>query len=409
MNRDHFEVRKGLGSLNKQKARGATKKENSRGKSTAPSDEARGGGQPPNHVSSFPGIPVVRQTVIAVVICCIVFLAAGFALFSATQKEINDLKNDLKAYTADGVVSASYVNDSLNLSIEAVGARVDLMEDVMANASDGTMSNSDFQWFGSELTAVKAESETLGTILDEVDVDSNVEASYNDEIQEPLTALQTAYDELEISDDDVASTNLGDSGAATDTGSFKLQTGIKGAVKWIVILAIIIVLAVLIFLFRKKIGSFFGGLFGKKDTNHAKKAKKEKKGKRSRNHNPVGNSEADASGAEAMTDTATEVPAEEKGEVKKRSFAFEEPVQEVEKTVTTQENQGDPLDLLAPSFRKMAEMEKAKAASLREEDAPPKAPPVVAEEDLMDFDPTVDHQSEIDDAEDPLFTKGEED
>lgn len=408
MNRDHFENKKGLGSLHKREARGA-KKGNSREKAAAPSDEARLGGQPPRRVSPFPGIPVVRQTVIAVVICCIVFLAAGFALFSATQKEINGLKSDLKAYTADGVVSAGYAGDSLNLCIEAIGARVTFMEDMMAKASDGTMSNSDFQWFGSELTAVKKESETLGKILDEIDADSDVEASYNDEIQEPLTALQTAYDGLEISDDDVASTDLGNSGAATDTGSFKLQTGIKGAVKWIVILAIVIVLAVLIFLFRKKIGSFIDGLFGKKDTNPAKKAKKEKKGKQSGNRNPAVNSEADHSGAEVVMDTVTEVPAAETEEVKKRSFAFEEPAEEAEKTVTAQEKQGDPLDLLAPSFRKMAEMEKAKAAALKEEDEAPKAPPVVAEEDLMDFDPTIDNQSEIDDAEDPLFTKGEED
>lgn len=401
MNKDHNDVKKEQGSLKKQKVQGATRREDRRDQSTAYAGEAREGGQPSHRVSPFLGVPVVRQTVIAVFICCIVFLAVGFALFSAAQKEINDLKNDLKAYTADGVVAVGAVDESINLCIEAIGARVDLLENLVANSSDGTMSNSDYQWFGNELAAVKTESTTLGEILDEVEVNGDVNDLYNSEIQEPLAALQTAYDELEISDDDMVSTNLGDNGAATDTGSFKLQTGITGALKWVVILAIFVVFVLLIFLFRKKIGNLFGRLFGKKS------GKNEKRNSRSRNRNSAVNSELETSGAQAATATVAEASAGKAGDIKKRNFAFDEPQREVRKTTLAQEKEADPLDLLAPSFRKMAEMEKSKAAALKEEPGT-KNPPIVSEEDLMDFDPKIDNQSEIDDAEDPLFTKGEE-
>lgn len=398
MNKDHFDVRKGLGSLTKKKTHGEGKSGDRRGNPADSQREVKGG-QPPRRVSPFPGIPVMRQTVIAVFVCCIVFLAVGFALFSSTQKEISNLKNDLKAYTVDGVVSAGSVDDTVSLCIEAIGARVDMMESVMENASDGTMNNSDFQWFGSELAAVKAEAETLGDILDQVDAGDDAEKAFNDEIQEPLATMQTAYAELEVSDDDMASTNLGDDGAATDTGSFKLQTGVKGVLKWIVIVVILIVLALLIFLFRKKIGIIFGRLFGEKGI------KKDKRGKRKRDRHPVEGTPVDSRN-KAVAEGEETAPQATDEKTQRRTFAFEEQPREAADTAPAGEKEVDPLDLLAPSFRKMAELEKAKAA---QEEETPVAKRIVAEEDLMAFDPDVDRQSDIDDAEDPLFSKGEED
>lgn len=399
MNKDDFKVRKSISSLAKRKTQNKAQGKDHRGNPADYRREAESG-QPPRRVSPFPGIPVIRQTVIAVVICCALFLAAGFALFSATQKEINDLKNDLKAYTADGVVSAGFVDETVNLSLEAVGARVDLMETMMDKAGDGTMSNSDFQWFGSELTAVKAEAATLVKILDEVDAGESAEKTFNDEIQKPLSALETAYAELEVSDADMANTNLGDDGAATDTGSFKLQTGVKGALKWIVGLILLIALALLGFLFRKKIGGLFHRLFGKKGV------KKEKQGKRRGNRNSAeyitvnpGNKE----GAEIAESQPLEA---QDGKPQQRSFAFEEEPQEPAAKPPAEEAKGDPLDRLAPSFRTMAALEKAKAEAVA--DTPPPPVRMVPEEDLMTFDPEVEGQGEIDDTEDPLFSKGEE-
>ncbi|HMM06568.1 MAG TPA: hypothetical protein PKD52_07880 [Clostridiales bacterium] len=400
MNKDDFNVRKSISSLTKKKTQSKGQGKDRRKK---PADGPRevGNSQGPRRVSPFPGIPVIRQTVIAVVVCCALFLAVGFALFSATQREINDLKNDLKAYTTDGVVSAGFVDETVGLCLEAVGARVDFMQTVMDKASDGTMSNSDFQWFGSELTAVKAEATTLVQILDEVDAGEAAEKTFNDEIQKPLSALETAYNELEVSDDDVASTNLGDDGAATDTGSFKLQTGVKGALKWIVILILLIVLALLSFLFRKKIGGLGHRLFGKKGV------KKEKQGKRSKSRNPEEYIAVDHDAKDAAEVAASEIPqAHQEGKTQKPSFAFEEQPQEMAAKPSAEEVEGDPLDRLAPSFRVMASLEKAKAAPAA--DTPPPPSRSVPEEDLMDFDPGVEGQAEIDDDEDPLFSKGEE-
>ncbi len=400
MNRDDFDVRKSISSLAKKKTQKGSQGKDRREK---PEDSRRevGSGQPPRRVPQFPGIPVIRQTVIAVVICCIVFLAAGFALFSATQKEISDLKNDLKAYTADGVVPAGFVDETVNLCLEAVGARVDLMETVMDNASDGTMSNSDFQWFGSELTAVKAEAAPLVQILDEVDAGDTAEKTFNDEIQKPLSTMETAYAELEVSDDDMASTNLGADGAATDTGSFKLQTGVKGALKWIVVLILLLVAALLIFLFRKKLGGLFRPLFGKKGV------KKETRGKRNRNRNSAEYIVVDPAKEAAAETVERETSQVKDGKAQQRSFNFEEPPQEAAGATPAGEAKGDPIDRLAPSFRNLAALEKAKAEASA--DTPPAPERIVSEEDLMAFDPAVEGQGEIDDTEDPLFSKGEED
>ncbi len=398
MNKDDFDVRKSIGSLAKKKTQSKGQGKNHREK---PADRRRedGSGQGAHRVSPFSGIPVIRQTVIAVAVCCVVFLAAGFALFSVTQKEISDLKNDLKAYTADGIVSAGFVDETVNLCLEAVGARVDLMETVMDKAGDGKMSNSDFQWFGSELTAVKAEAATLIKILDEVDAGEAAEKTFNDEIQKPLSAMEAAYAELEVSDEDMASTNLGDDGAATDTGAFKLQTGVKGALKWIVVLILLIVLALLSFLFRKKIGGLFHRFFGKKGV------KKGKQGKRSRNRNSKEYVTVDSGNKDAAEIAAGETLEAQDGKTQQRSFAFEEEPREAAVVPPVGEAEGDPLDRLAPSFRTMAAAEKAKAEAA----TPPPPARMVSEEDLMAFDPAVEGQGEIDDTKDPLFSKGEED
>lgn len=407
--RERFDENRGLGFLKKKSHQNMTKKRDGRGRPTSSSRKNDDNG-PSRRGSSFAGIPVMRQTVIAVIICCLVLVGAGLALFTVEQKEISALKSDLKAYTADGVVSASVANDAINLSVEAVSARVATLTTALNNATDGTMSNSDLQWFGSELTAVKKEAETLGTTLDAAQVDSDVEDTYTNDIKEPLVSIESAYAELGVSDDDVASTDLGDDGAATDTGSFKSATGITGILKWVVIiLAVIIVAAALIIIFRKKFGNFFRRLFAKLGIKKEPGVKKPKKGSLwSRGKAAIRS--VDAEEVEARTPETTAEPLNEGDpqEKQKRSFAFEEPLKETPPNAGPAAKVVDPLDKLAPSFRKMAELEKAiAAAETQTPTVSPKSTSAVAEEDLMAFDETIAHQSEIDENEDDLFTKGE--
>ena len=62
-------------------------------------------------------VPVGIQTVIAVLVCCGVLFAAGFAVFTVEQMEIVSLKKDLKAYADDGVVPAGSMDSSVALNI----------------------------------------------------------------------------------------------------------------------------------------------------------------------------------------------------------------------------------------------------------------------------------------------------
>lgn len=400
MNRQRFDVRAGIDSLKNKVSRPAAPQ-------GARKPKPKGSPGQKSAARQGYSIPILRQTVIAVVICCLILVGTGIGLLTVAQSEIFALKSDLKAYTADGVVSASAADSAISLSIEAVGARIATMEAALTAATDSTMSSSELQWFASELTAVKQEAETLTSVLDEADVSSDVKNEYAEKIHDPLVTVEAGYAEVSVSEDDVASTDVGNDGAATDTGAFTSATGVGGILKWIgIVLGILVILAALAFFFRRRLGAAFRGLLAKIGVKPKRKGKQEQ---RTVSHLQEKPGRRTGAGVEPAPASAPG-PSEPTGEVQsKPGFAFEElpPAAPEQVSVKTSDSE-DPLDKLAPSFRKLAELEKAVA----EAETPPTAAPkklttAVSEEDLMSFDENVTQQGEIDESEDDLFSKGD--
>lgn len=199
-------------------------------------------------------VPIGLQTVLAVVVCCSVFLVAGVIFYGAQQMEIQDLKKELKAYVADGLVPAGSMDSSVTLNVEAISSRVENLETRMNLAKDGSLSNDELLWIGTELNAVQAESQILNDILNDIDADKNVRKSYSDTIQGPIVVLQETYATLSASgssDSSIAGDN-DSTGAIGDTGAFQTGSKIEQSVRWIIIVLVIAGLALVVFLSRRR-------------------------------------------------------------------------------------------------------------------------------------------------------------
>ena len=399
MNRQRFDVRAGIDSLKNKVTRPAAPK-------GAPKPKPKGSPGQKGTMRQGYSIPILRQTVIAVVICCLILVGTGIGLLTVAQSEIFALKSDLKAYTADGVVSASAADSAISLSIEAVGARITTMEAALTAATDSTMSSSDLQWFASELTAVKQEAQTLSSILDEANVSSDVKNEYAEKIHDPLVTVEAGYAEVSVSEADVASTNVGNDGAATDTGAFTSATGVGSVLKWIgIVLVILVILAVLAFLFRRRLGTVFQSLLAKIGVKPKRKGKQEQRAVAHQKGRPDRRTGTEPEPAPASVPGQPEPTGEAPS---KPGFAFEEMPATPEEAPAKASDNEDPLDKLAPSFRKLAELERAVAeAETSAPAASKKLTTAVSEEDLMNFNENVTQQGEIDESEDDLFSKGD--
>lgn len=351
-------------------------------------------------------VPVGIQTVIAVLVCCGVLFAAGFAVFTVEQMEINSLKKDLRAYVDDGVVPAGSMDSSVSLNIEALAGRVSALQKIIDGASGGTLSNDELQWLGTELDEVSVESQILSEVLDDVEAGKTAKMAYKDTVQSPLVSLQQSYDALKVQDEDVADTAV-ESGAATDTGAFKFSGGIGAEVKWgiAIVVLILLVLAVLAFIFRHKIAAFFTK--GKKAEKGAAGKRKRKNPSGSRASGRQGKNLSSAAGKketpvkpvpkkEAETKSAAEKPTDETKSASEPTEAGPE-TESTESATAVDENEAF-LEELAPALRKLAEKERQKA-----EDGSGMIEP--SEEDLLTFDDSVVTQDAIEENEDSLFTK----
>ena len=351
-------------------------------------------------------LPVFFHTVVAVLICCGVLIAAGFGIYTVEQLEIHDLRADLKAYSEDGVMPATYMNDALSLSVEAVAGRVSALA---ATVGDGTgISTEELQEINLQLIEIAGESEELSRLVANLHPDEMTERAFSEKVQNPLYDLETVVENLILNNDEIVDASL-QNGAATDTGSIKVGKN-KKQLPWLIVNIFVVALAigVIIFLFRKK----FFGLFSRKpktkqtaqsETNsRAGKGKgkgqpRQKSGNRSGSPRRQTGEARTAHTAAAVTAPKTETeievgakaaPVAEKANatVSVSAKAEPEPITEKtaepepfppaeEETVLSPEfpaaepdqaafdfDDGDPLSKLAPAFRKMAESEREKSA-----------------------------------------------
>lgn len=336
-------------------------------------------------------VPIGLQTILAVVVCCSVLLVVGFIFYGAQQMEIQDLKKELKAYVADGLVPAGAMDSSVTLNVEAVSGRVDNLEKMMARAKDGALSADDLLWIGTELNAVQAESRILSDILNDTDADKNVRNAYADTIQGPIVVLQETYATLTASN--TTAEEGGDStGAAGDTGAFQSKTAMKKNIRWVVVILIVVVLALGAFLLRGKWLPLLP---------HRRKGKASVKRQASgkQKNAAVKRQSAPKAGAPKAAPTAHEHPfAGENGEV--------EAVAEGKDGEVAAEDGAEPLSeedaflAEAAALQRMAAEEREKArtgAAMAEPSA----------EELLAFDASVATQGDIEAEEDPLFRKTE--
>lgn len=338
-------------------------------------------------------VPVALQTVVAVLICCGVLMAAGFAVFTVEQNEISSLKKDLKAYADDGVVPAGSMDASVSLNIEAVAGRVSSLQKIIDGASDGTLSNDELQWISTELDEITLESQILNDVLNDTEADKTLKTTYKDAVQSPLVTLQESFDALKVQDADVVDTAV-EGGAATDTGAFKSSPGMETGTKWGIAIAAAVLLILILFgfLFRYKIAAFFS---------RSKKTGKASAGKKKNTKNSRG-SASRPGGKKPVSYPSNVKPAEKEHKTipaeKPKAAATDESTP-LEETSGTELDENDAfLEELAPALRKLAEKERKKA-----EDGTGMIEP--SEEDLITFDDSVVTQDAIEEEEDSLFTK----
>jgi hypothetical protein len=354
-------------------------------------------------------VPVFLQTTIAVFVCCGVLAAAGFALFTVEQYEIAGLKADLKTYADAGVVPADSLEDSLALNVEALAGRVAALEKISASGG-ASLGGEDLQWLGAELTAVQEEARKMDQILNDVDAADNVRAAFKDKIQSPLVTLQQNYDSLGISDEDVASTSV-ETGAATNTGEFKLANALRRGIRWtLLILAVLAVLVLICLALRRRFGGSLAAALRERPQKAAKAKKqrprrpaaaKGKKRQRPAAKETVKPAAPAAAAADAPEAAAEAESAEPAGSGPPRAGDEDESNADAEAAAAAaaeaaKKEETDFYENLAPSLKKMAETERANAA----EGA---AMPSPAEEDLLSFDASVESLGSIDSDDDDLF------
>lgn len=336
-------------------------------------------------------VPVALQTVVAVLICCGVLIAVGFAVFTVEQSEIISLKKDLKTYADDGVVPAGSMEASVSLNVEAVAGRVSSLQKIIDGAADGTLSNDDLQWLSTEIDEITLESQILNDVLNDTEADKVLKTTYKDTVQSPLVTLQESFDALKVQDADMVDTAV-DGGAATDTGAFKSSPGMETGTKWGIAIAVIVLLILIVlgFLFRYKIAAIFS---------RSKKTGKASAGKKKNTKNAKGS--PSRPGGKKPVSSPPNMKPEEK---EHRTISAEKP-KAADESTPSEETSGTELDEndafleeLAPALRKLAEKERKKA-----EDGTGMIEP--SEEDLMTFDDSVVTQDAIEEEEDSLFTK----
>lgn len=332
-------------------------------------------------------VPIGVQTVMAVVVCCAVFLVAGMGFLGAQQIEIQNLKNELKAYVADGLVPAGSMDASVTLNIEAVAGRVANLETKMAQATKGELTKEELLWIGTELNAVNAESQILNDILNDVDADKNVRKAYADTVQSPIVVLQESYSTLSIPG--AAGENGENKGAAGNTGAFKSSGNMEKGIRWVVVIAVVVILLLAVFILRRKLSAMLLRHHKEEAKNAPKKrkpAEPAKTGAKTKSGKGQGN--AGQTHEHPFADdqkVKAEAPAEEAAPVEKTEAAAE--LSEEEAFLAK-----------VDALQKMAEAERKKAEEGRDMIAP-------SPEDLMVFDATVENQNEIVEDDDPFFSK----
>lgn len=340
-------------------------------------------------------VPIGFQTVLAVVVCCSVLVVAGLGFYGAQQMEIQNLKSELNAYVADGLVPAGSMDDSITLNIEAVSGRVANLQKIMDQATNGKLSNEDLLWIGTELNAVSAESQILNDILNEVEADKNLRNVYADTIQSPIVVIQESYATLSASADLPGENS---NGAAASTGAFKSSGNMEKSIRWIVVIVVVVLLLLVAFLFRHKLSAV---LFRrhKEDLKSASASKASAQ----KHSSATKAKKTSKTTAKPQGKPVHEHPfADEKLEEEAVSAeSSESAVAEQTEEPRTELSEEEAFLANVDAIRKMAESERQKA-----EDGSAMIEPSV--EDLITFDADVTELSEIEDNDDPLFAKSEE-
>ena len=350
-------------------------------------------------------VPAFLQTTIAVIVCCGVLLAAGFAIFSVEQYEISSLKSDLKTYSDNGVVPAESLDELLALNVDALAGRVASLERWIDLSDDGTLSGEDLQWVDAELNAIQEEARKMEILLNDVDAPSAVRTSFKDHVQSPLVTLAQTYEEINLSDEDVASTEVG-TGAANDTGEFKLANALRKTIRWtLIIILILAVFAVGYFLLRPRWAGYIDKTGNGKGKNGAGGKKKEKPKKAGRKKNMGKKKKAtvkkgNVAPAVHRDEEEFNVPVVTEDESK---AADGEEKAESDAALATEHDEEDHFyENLAPTMKKMAKEERATAEEGTNMIDPD-------EDNLIAFDASVDSLDHIDDEEDMFFTDIEDD
>lgn len=336
-------------------------------------------------------VPIGFQTVLAVIVCCSVLVVAGLGFYGAQQMEIQNLKNELKAYVADGLVPAGSMDASVTLNIEAVGGRVANLQKMMDQAVNGKLTNEELLWIGTELNAVHAESQILNDVLNEIEADKNLRNAYADKIQSPIVVIQESYSTLS------ASANLpgeDSNGAAANTGAFKSSGNMEKSIRWIMVIVVVVALLVTAFLLRRKLSAM---LF-----RHHNNEEKAATAKKTVSHKHGTSKKSTETAAKFKGKATHEHPfADEKEEDVSAPVVTAESSAEEEAEAGAELSEEEAFLANVDALRKMAESERKKA----EEGSAMIAP---LAEDLMTFDADVTKQSEIEDEDDLLFAKKEE-
>ena len=328
-------------------------------------------------------LPVGVQTVLAVVICCGVLSLVGAGIFTSQQMEIQELKAEIRSYVDDGVVPAGAMNDSISLNIESVGGRIDGIQRMLDNDEDNALSNDDIQWIALEINELQIESERLNSVLNDADADESLRRSFNDTVQSPLVTLSETFETMTVNDADIVDTAV-ENGAAANTGAFKVGGNLEKGIRWIVVVVIVVVFCGVVFLFRHKLEKFLPG--GKKRSRGKAKAKA-----------------ASSSKAKAKTEKAAKPRPEKKEKSAKaeEKDGHEHPFAEEQVETLEEEVIVDEEDFLE-TMTQMAENGRKTAKENAEIPEP-------SEEDRITFDSNIATQEEIEEEDDLLFCKTEDD
>lgn len=350
-------------------------------------------------------IPAFLQTTVAVIVCCGVLFAAGFAIFSVEQYEISSLKSDLKTYSDNGVVPAESLDELLALNVDVLAGRVASLERWINLSDDTTLSGEDLQWVDAELSTIQEEARKMEILLNDVDAPSAVRTSFKDHVQSPLVTLAQTYEEVGLADEDVASTEV-ETGAANDTGEFKLANALRKTIRWtLIIILILAIFAVGYFLLRPRWADYLdktgkgsgkgkNAVAGKKKERPKKAAHRKTAGKKKKT---AAKKRKPAASPKAKEELNIPVAGEgfESGDGEESDASPVIPETEHDEEAHFYEN-------FAPTMKKMAEEERTTAEEGTNMIDPD-------EDNLIAFDASVDSLDDIDEEEDLLFTDIEDD